>query len=178
MRLVASVMVVSRRPLDYSIVSGNKASAGREISSTLDGTISADNYNLFGYNSDAGVAGFAPGATDVVPGVGVWLPDILEPLADNGGDTETHALVFGSLALDAVDPTALTLPDFDQRGAGFDRVVNGLLDVGAYEFKVQPVGGFTAPASGLEQLAPATGLLAAIVALATSGVALVKRRKE
>ena len=40
-----------------------------------------------------------------------------------------------------------------------------------------PVSGVTTPADGLELLAPATGVLAALVALATSGVALVRRRR-
>ncbi len=149
-----------------------------EVFSDTGGTVTADTYNLFGYDGDAGVVGFAPGATDIVPDKGVQVSDILQPLTDNGGDTETHALVGSSPALDAVDPAAFPLPDSDQRGAGFERVVNERLDIGAYEHKAQLIGGFTAPASGLEQLAPATGLLAALIALATSRVALVKRRKE
>ncbi len=43
---------------------------------------------------------------------------------------------------------------------------------------VPPVGGVTAPVDSLELLAPATGLLAALVALATSGITLVKRRRD
>ncbi len=73
------------------------------------------------------------------------------------------------------NPDIPSPPEHDQRG--FPRVVNKVIDIGAYEYS-PPVGGFTAPANGLEQLIPATGLLAAIVALATSGIALVKRRRE
>ena len=53
--------------------------------------------------------------------------------------TDTMALLPGSPAIDAgPDP----VPDFpgndnDQRGPGFPRVVNGKVDVGAYE--VQPI---------------------------------------
>jgi hypothetical protein len=65
----------------------------------------------------------------------------LEALADNGGPTQTMALVAGSPAIDAgPDP----VPDFpgndnDQRGPGFPRVVNGKVDVGAFEVQPPPV---------------------------------------
>lgn len=56
---------------------------------------------------------------------------LLEPLADNGGPTRTHALAAGSPAIDAgnnyFDDT------FDQRGDGFARVANGRADIGAFE---------------------------------------------
>jgi hypothetical protein len=63
----------------------------------------------------------------------------LAPLANNGGPTHTHALLPGSLAIDAgnsalsVDPTGNPL-DFDQRGDGFERIYDdATVDVGAYE---------------------------------------------
>ena len=99
-----------------------------------------------------------------------------DPTADNGGPTLTHALVPGSPAIDAGNPTIPSPPTYDQRGPGFPRVVNGVIDIGAYEYN-PPVGGVTMPADGLELLAPVTGLLAALVALATSGVTLVRRRR-
>jgi predicted outer membrane repeat protein len=63
---------------------------------------------------------------------------LLGPLQNNGGSTETMALLAGSPAIDA-GPNPV--PDFDgnqfdQRGSGFARVVNGTSDIGAYE--VQP----------------------------------------
>jgi hypothetical protein len=66
---------------------------------------------------------------------------MLGPLQNNGGATATHALLAGSPAKDAgPDP----VPDFagnefDQRGAGFARVVDGRSDIGAFE--VQPPEG-------------------------------------
>jgi len=60
-------------------------------------------------------------------------PD-LQPLADNGGPTRTHALLESSPAVDA--GTAGTfVPDTDQRGEGFPRVVGGGLDMGAFELR-------------------------------------------
>ena len=68
----------------------------------------------------------------------------LGPLADNGGPTLIHALLPGSPARDAGNPSFDTngpdgLPNtsddilFDQRGEGFDRITNGRLDIGAFE---------------------------------------------
>jgi hypothetical protein len=66
---------------------------------------------------------------------------MLDALADHGGPTLTHALLVGSPAIDAGDPFAdefESVPDNDQRGAGFDRIQNGVgtgarIDIGAYE---------------------------------------------
>ena len=50
---------------------------------------------------------------------------MLGPLQDNGGPTFTHALLPGSPAIDAGDPSFVPPPFFDQRGPGFDRVSGG-----------------------------------------------------
>lgn len=77
----------------------------------------------------------------------VVLPAIDPMLADNGGPTLTHALVPGSNAIDvgnnslAIDPgpdhVLGTVDDIaltnDQRLAGFDRIVDGTIDIGAVE---------------------------------------------
>ncbi|MBP6530570.1 MAG: hypothetical protein KA260_10645 [Burkholderiales bacterium] len=60
----------------------------------------------------------------------------LEGLNGNGGFTPTHALRAGSPALDAGDNAAATA--FDQRGTGFARIVNGTIDIGAFESPVLP----------------------------------------
>ncbi|NEO58630.1 MAG: hypothetical protein F6K54_39630, partial [Okeania sp. SIO3B5] len=57
----------------------------------------------------------------------------LGPLQNNGGSTETHALLPGSIAIDAGDNGGATGLTFDQRGQGFDRIINGTVDIGAYE---------------------------------------------
>jgi hypothetical protein len=129
--------------LARTLVSGNTASTGPEIDNN--GTVLADNHNLFGVNGTAGVEGFTPGATDIVPPAGVLLPDILDPtLAFNGGPTQTHALVPGSPAIDAGGPVCTdTTGDpltTDQRGR--PRMVDGdgdgdgtaACDIGAFEF--------------------------------------------
>jgi len=57
----------------------------------------------------------------------------LEGLAENGGSVQTftHALRPGSPALDTGNNTAA--PAFDQRGTGFARIINGTVDIGAFE---------------------------------------------
>ena len=63
---------------------------------------------------------------------------LLGPLADNGGPTPTHALLFGSDAIDRgnnamtldIDNRVLTT---DQRGETFDRIQFNIVDIGAFE---------------------------------------------
>jgi hypothetical protein len=129
-----------------TLVSGNTAPVGPEISN--DGAVVADNHNLFGVDGEARVAGFSPGPTDVVPPAGVRLSDILDPsLADNGGPTQTLALVPGSPAIDAGGPVCLDADGdplrTDQRGQ--PRPVDGngdgtaACDIGAFEFQAPAV---------------------------------------
>jgi hypothetical protein len=72
--------------------------------------------------------------TDLVDGggnqLGVTNPG-LAPLADNGGPTATMAPLTGSPALDAGPDPVASFPgnEFDQRGAGFPRVVGNKVDV-------------------------------------------------
>lgn len=54
----------------------------------------------------------------------------LGPLADNGGFTQTHALLPGSSAIDAGDPDIC--PETDQRGTA--RPIGKGCDIGSYEF--------------------------------------------
>ena len=63
----------------------------------------------------------------------------LGPLSDNGGPTQTIAILAGSPLIDAGDPAFAAPPDFDQRGAGFDRVIFGGVDIGAYELQATQI---------------------------------------
>ncbi|MEP6479523.1 MAG: choice-of-anchor Q domain-containing protein [Rhodoglobus sp.] len=56
----------------------------------------------------------------------------LGALAANGGPTATRLPQTGSVLIDKGDPAAAGAPTYDQRGAGFPRVV-GHLDIGAVE---------------------------------------------
>ena len=127
--------------LNRSLIAGNQASVAPEIDNQSANTVTANKFNLFGSNGIAGVSGFTPGPTDIVPGVS--LAQILGPLQNNGGPTQTHALVPGSPAIDAGDPNGCrdsqgTLLITEQRG--FARHADGnndgtiRCDIGAFEF--------------------------------------------
>jgi len=85
------------------------------------GTVTSHGYNLS--SDDAG--GYLNG-----PGDQINTDPLLGPLQDNGGPTFTHALLPGSPAIDAGDPNFTPPPFYDQRGPGFDRVVNGRIEQG------------------------------------------------
>ncbi|WP_425395590.1 choice-of-anchor Q domain-containing protein [Aeoliella sp.] len=83
----------------------------------------------------------------VSPGMGVGnllgIDPLLGSLGYHGGPTPTHALLPGSPAIDAGDPTIAYDPmQYDQRGEGFARVVDGggglRIDIGAYESQGVP----------------------------------------
>ena len=87
------------------------------------GNLASSGYNLIGSTAGGG-GGFA--STDLLN-----VDPLLGPLLDNGGPTLTMALLPGSPAIDAGDNT--DAPEFDQRGPGFPRIVNGTIDIGAFE---------------------------------------------
>jgi hypothetical protein len=69
----------------------------------------------------------------------------LGPPANNGGPTQTTALLPGSPAINAGDPAAMagvgSTSQYDQRGAPFSRVVGGRIDMGAVEYQPNPLPG-------------------------------------
>jgi RTX calcium-binding nonapeptide repeat (4 copies) len=77
--------------------------------------------------------------TDFDPGSAANITEVdpsLGPLQNNGGPTETHALLVGSPALDTgINPLSLA---FDQRGAGFFRQSGPGVDIGAFELQLPP----------------------------------------
>jgi hypothetical protein len=99
--------------LDHTILAGNVDHSGR--AQDLAGVVSS-NFSLVGAGAE-----------------------FLGPLADNGGLTQTHALLPGSPALNAGDPTRqpgdADLPEYDQRKAPFVRVA-GRIDIGAVEQQI------------------------------------------
>jgi len=96
------------------------------------------------FNSSNSIIGTVNTRTDLVDDGGTIRTDDpgLEALADNGGPTKTMALSATSVALDAGPATVATFPDnqYDQRGIGYARVVNGIIDIGAFEVQApEPV---------------------------------------
>src|SRR5262249_41905117 len=81
------------------------------------------------------------------------------PLRNNGGPTLTHALLCGSPAIDAGDNT--DAPPTDQRG--FPRIVNGIIDIGAFEYSNTPPS-ITCASTNTLQCTPPSGEVATISA--------------
>jgi hypothetical protein len=114
-----------------TIIAGNK---GR-INPDVDGTFTSDGFNLIG--NTTGSRGFEN--DKVEPDINKVL-DI--DLKNNGGLTETHALVSGSPAINAGDQNFTPPPNFDQRGNIFPRIQDGRIDIGAFEVGAPlPTGG-------------------------------------
>jgi hypothetical protein len=118
--------------MSHSLIVGNGAPTGAELSIRRPTKVLESEYNVVGYNGKDRSHNFSPGPTDIIPDAGVLVEDILAPLADNGGPTPTHALVPGSPAIDAIpttDPNCVGTKD--QRGVA--RPVGPGCDVGAVE---------------------------------------------
>lgn len=115
---------------------------------------------------DIGVIKFTPNSVNSTPTSGqhnlafattvIGLPNVLttgvcpqlEPLRNNGGTTQTHALFDGSPAIDAGNTFATGLGPFDQRSSPFVRVSGTAADIGAYEVQQEDIvfsNGFDAP---------------------------------
>ncbi len=87
--------------------------------------------NLVGYDATGSLSSSENLLNVTDPGIGL--------LANNGGPTQTIALLAGSPAIGvgsnalAVDPTTGQPLVYDQRGVGYPRIVAGMVDIGAYE---------------------------------------------
>jgi hypothetical protein len=154
--------------LANSLISGNSATTAQEVANTPGHTINAAANNLFGHNGQTNSQAFdhfTPSGSDInatTDGTGTALANILDTtLQNNGGNTQTHALVSGSPALNRGNnaaPINLVESDlgldlnndgdmtdtltqvreiaWEQRGHGFNRRHdNGTIDIGAYELQ-------------------------------------------
>ena len=101
-----------------------KTGASGENIVNSSGAVTSDGYNLSSDNA----GGLLTAAGDEIN-----ANPLLGPLQDNGGPTFTHALLSGSPAIDAGDPSFTPPPNYDQRGTGFARVFHGRVDIGAFE---------------------------------------------
>lgn len=120
--------------LQNSLVAGNTGTtAGPDCAVSAGvGTMVSDGSNLIGDDSDCT---FTPKITDLVGTGGSPIDPLIGPLADNGGKTQTHALLPGSPARDAAFGYCTYA---DQRGVRRpqDGNVDGarVCDIGAFEF--------------------------------------------
>ena len=124
--------------IENTIIAGNfdNSPAGNELKPDVSGDFTSSGYNLIG--DGTGSTGF-DALGDQVGTSENPIDPLLGPLQDNGGFTQTHALFTGSPAIDAGNPDLEPPPEFDQRGAGFPRVLGGdgddtaTVDIGAFE---------------------------------------------
>jgi hypothetical protein len=131
--------------LSHAIVAGN--SRVTDGSPPVADDLAGNGTFELGYS----LVGTAIGAINTTPGTINYfgVDPLLGPLANDGGPTQTHALLPGSPAIDAGDPTIQHDPDqFDQRGDPFLRVADGdlpddiVIDMGAYEAQSRPSADF------------------------------------
>jgi CSLREA domain-containing protein len=110
-----------------SIIAGNTNSDVDFVPANGSNSFVSLGYNLIGIGNAASVFNKVGDQTNITnPG--------LAPLANNGGSTQTHALLPGSPGINAgSNPSGLTT---DQRGTGFDRSVRQT-DIGTFEVQNQ-----------------------------------------
>lgn len=128
--------------LKNTIISGNTGGNYPDVQ----GALTSEGHNLIGnignYIFDTNTTGDQYGdpnnTTTPNPGAdesATAIDPSLGELADNGGPTQTHALLADSLAINAGDNT--DAPDTDQRGE--PRILNDIIDIGAYESSFRPL---------------------------------------
>ena len=122
---VSEKVALGRVTLLNTIIAGNTSSAGPQGCHVKDQVIAS-----LGHNLDSDGSCFLTAAGDQPK-----TDPLLGPLADNGGATETQALLAGSPAIDA--GAAGGCPAHDQRGTA--RPQGTACDIGAYEYV--PAGG-------------------------------------
>jgi hypothetical protein len=105
-----------------TIVAGNTGGSAPDVYET----VSSQGHNLIGITD--GSSGWT--ATDLTGSVASPLNALLGPLANNGGPTQTVALLPGSPAIDAGGDTG---PSTDQRG--LPRPSGLHFDIGAFEYQ-------------------------------------------
>jgi hypothetical protein len=124
------IAVTNLTTLNNTIVADNMASGmGYDVFANA-GAYASNGYNLI-EKDDANV--FPASATDIE-----GMDPNLGPLADNGGGTQTHALICPSPAVNAGD---MTLMANDQTGMP---VFGGTRDIGSFELQTACTGGVVA----------------------------------
>ncbi len=117
-----------------TLVANNQAGIAPDFA----GIVNFSDHNLIGIQD--GSTGFhQANSGDLVGSVTNPLDPRLGPLQNNGGPTQTMALLPGSPAINAGDNNIqLFTGSDDQRGNGFARVAKGIIDIGAFEVQPPP----------------------------------------
>ena len=187
--------VYSGTTVTNSTITGNQASYGGGLSTSYSSSYASASNSAFGGNSASGsdpdmhTANSyivldhslvqAPGGATITDNGGNLMNQapMLGGLANNGGPTLTHLPLAGSPLIDAGDPAFTGPPNNDQRGAGYPRIVNGVVDIGATEYAAAappgpgPVGYVPVPGLG------DAGKLGLGALLGLAGLAVARRRR-
>ncbi len=126
-----------------SLIAGNRG-PDRSVDCYTDDTFSSFGYNLIGNTGTMDECnGFSDGVMgDQVGSSGNPIDPVIGPLVNNGGDTETHALLNGSSAIDQANPNGCeddnaAILNRDQRNVfrPLDGLGDGtaICDIGAFE---------------------------------------------
>jgi hypothetical protein len=129
--------------LANSLLSGNvtkKNSIQKDVVGVVDPKSSG---NLIASGYATGITNGSQGNQIGSQKQGTIINPDLGPLTNNGGATQTQALLAASPAIDSGLNSAVTLttdspPTSDQRGPGFSRIVHDTIDIGSYEFQASP----------------------------------------
>lgn len=122
--------------LKNTLIVDNTAPFGPDASAAQEFAFNSSGGNLIGNGTDA--AGFTDGENnDIVGTADTPVDALIGPLQDNGGLTPTIALLENSPAINAgvtpFESSFINPGAFDQRGSGFPRIVNNVIDIGAFE---------------------------------------------
>lgn len=135
--------------IHHTIIAGNSARLGRDLTGLI-GTDFELAYSLIGDNANSGLAEAPIGAPDAngnLIGGAVYGPvdPLLQevwygPTPDRPDGLTVYVPDVSSPAVDAGNPNAVVgvdgIPEFDQRGPLFDRVVGARIDIGAVEVQL------------------------------------------
>lgn len=118
-----------------TIVAKNTATQGGPDVSDVLGAIANERFNLIGNNSGSHFIAGTPNSNQSYVGTPENPIDpLLAPLGNNGGPTQTRALLPFSPAINSgTNPLNLL---FDQRGIGFARMSGPETDIGAFEVQI------------------------------------------
>jgi hypothetical protein len=167
--------------LHNTLIAGNfRGATGTTRDDVYGGLDPGGDYNLIG--DGTGMGGLNNGVNgNQVGSASAPIDPLLGPLQDNGGPTLTHALLRGSPAIDAGSNAYAT--DWDQRGPGYPRIVNGVIDIGAFEVQAHAHGRPTGqrlpdplPVSGLPLPTGSPGFMASPAVLGPATVPSVPLR--
>jgi CSLREA domain-containing protein len=130
-----------------SLIANNTATgSGPDIGNAVGASFTSLGHNLIG-KTDGGT--ITPVTGDQFGTIASPLDPLLGVLANNGGPTQTMALLTGSPALNTGDNTVTGAPaslTTDQRGSGFLRLQYSTVDIGAFEVQ-DPAIVVTTPAN-------------------------------